>query len=114
MGPFFSASLVSLTYIHTGSQRRLYVPTVAAAAARHKVAEGRLNAGVEWDQPVRNAASDRLTGGNGCFPLHICVCVIRKCKSGSKNLKAFLDGVCALASTLFCLGHVHAADQTCH
>lgn len=65
------------------------MPTVAiaaAATARHKVAEGRLNAGVEWDQPVRNAASDWLTGGNGGFPLHICVCALRKCKSGSKNL----------------------------
>lgn len=41
------------------------MPTVATAA-RHDVAEGRLDAGVKWDQPVRNVASDWLTGGNGC------------------------------------------------
>lgn len=52
--------------------------TATAAAAGHDAAEGRLNAGVKWDQPVRNTASDWLTGGNCCVPLR--VCVIRKCK----------------------------------
>lgn len=49
----------------------------AAPAARHGVAEGHLNAGVKWDQPVRNTASDWLTGGNCCVFLFgsVCVCV---------------------------------------